>query len=124
MPPESKKPADLVGATRAIMRTGDTLTITFEYPIAELEKMMLQGLDSVLRDMARAYLRVEAERLLKTRVAETVAELLNSEQYTQWMRDYAQKYIKDNAAGAISNVVDRTISKALQDLQHRILGRG
>lgn len=105
------------------MHTDDILTISFEIPVADLNKLMVQGLDIALRDMAKAVLKAEADRLLKERLSKIVSDLVNEPERLTWLQDYAKTYINEVATSRITAIVDRTIAKATADLQARILGR-
>ena len=118
----TQQPLDLVRG-RTIMHTDDILTISFEIPVADLNKLMVQGLDIALRDMAKAVLKAEADRLLKERLSKIVSDLVNEPERLTWLQDYAKKYINEVATSRITAIVDRTIAKATADLQARILGR-
>jgi len=116
------QPLDLVKG-RTIMHTDDILTISFEIPVADLNKLMVQGLDLALRDMAKAVLKAEADRLLKERLSKIVNDLVTEPGRLAWLQEYAKNYIDEVAAPRIAAIVDRTIAKATADLQARILGR-
>jgi len=118
----TQQPLDLVRG-RTIMHTDDILTISFEIPVADLNKLMVQGLDIALRDMAKAVLKAEADRLLKERLSKIVSDLVNEPERLTWLQDYAKTYINEVATSRITAIVDRTIAKATADLQARILGR-
>lgn len=122
MPPPTETPLDLVRG-RTIMHTDDTITLSFEIPVADLNRLMVQGLDLALRDMAKAVLKAEADRLLKERLSKIVSDLVSEPGRLTWLQDYAKKYIDEVAAPRIATIVDRTIAKATADLQARILGR-
>ena len=118
----TQQPLDLVRG-RTIMHTDDILTISFEIPVADLNKLMVQGLDIALRDIAKAVLKAEADRLLKERLSKIVSDLVNEPERLTWLQDYAKTYINEVATSRITAIVDRTIAKATADLQARILGR-
>lgn len=109
------------GAAATIVHNDDKITISFEYPAAELHKMMAQGIEIELRRMAKEILVKEGQRLLHQMLTKEVeAQLANRK---DWIIEHANNYINKEISHAVETRVTVTIDKALQDLTKRILGR-
>lgn len=111
----------ILGASTTIINTDDKITISFEYPAAELHKMMSHGIDIELRRMAKDILVKEGKRLLDQMLTKEVEKALTNKK--DWIVEYATNYINREIAQAVEHRVKVTIDKAMQDLTKRILGR-